>query len=216
MSDAYSFRSLPLADIRPGTTVLVSGPIHGGGRELGLRMLVGDSDEGAIIVSTNERSSRIVEECKRVGLDVRTDSTAILDCVGDDTQNVPARVLPLSGPSDLTGIGMRFSDVYRDFQRAGIDRVRTGLYTTSTLLTFNDLQTVSRFVHTLVGRIDSVDGLGILLIDPSNHDERAVGTLAQFCNGRIDVRDGDDGPELRARGLADQPRDWTPLDPKSE
>lgn len=216
MSEGYSFASLPLADIRPGTTVLVAGPTHGGARELALRMLAGESNEGAIIVSTNERSSRIVEECKRVGLDVRADSTAVLDCVGDEDQSVPARVLPLSGPSDLTGIGMRFSDVYRDFQRAGIERVRTGLYTTSTLLTFNDLQTVSRFVHTLVGRIDSVDGLGILLIDPSNHDERAVGTLAQFCSGRIDVRDADDGPELRARGLADQPRDWTAFDPAPE
>jgi len=213
MTDAYGFSSLPLADIRSGTTVLVAGPTHGGARELALRMLAGESNEGAIIVSTNERSSRIVGECQRVGLDVRADSTVVLDCVGDEDQNVPARILPLSGPSDLTGIGMRFSDVYRDFQQAGIERVRTGLYTTSTLLTFNDLQTVSRFVHTLVGRIDSVDGFGVLLIDPSNHDERAVSTLAQFCNARVDVRDADEGPELRARGLANQPRDWTAFAP---
>jgi hypothetical protein len=123
-------------------------------------------------------------------------------------------VLPVSGPSDLTGIGMRFSDVQVEFGRTGHERVRTGLLSVSTLLSFSDLRTVSRFVHTLVGRIDSVDGLGVLFIDPGSHDERAIRTLAQFCAGRIEVREGDDGPELRARGLADQSREWEPFDLK--
>lgn len=214
--DAYAFDGLPLSDIRSGSTVLVSGPTHGGARALALRMLAGSAEEGAIIVTTNQRSSRIVEDCKRVGIEVAADRTAILDCVGDERQNVPARILPVSGPSDLTGIGMRFSQVYREFEETGITRVRTGLYSASTLLTFSDLRTVCRFVHTLAGRIDSVDGLGVLLIDPSNHDDRVLGTLSQFCSGRIDVRDDGTQPELRARGLADQPRDWTAFDPNAE
>lgn len=210
--DAYAFRGVPLSGIRPGSTVLVSGPTHGGARALALRMLAGNADEGAIIITTNQRSSRIVEDCERVGIEVAADRTAILDCVGDDPQNVPARVLPVSSPSDLTGIGMRFSQVYNEFETAGLSRVRTGLYSVSTLLTFSDLRTVSRFVHTLTGRIDSVDGLGVLLVDPSNHDDRVVGTLSQFCSGRIDVREEGGRSELRTRGLADQPREWTVFD----
>jgi hypothetical protein len=104
---------------------------------------------------------------------------------------------------------MRFSDVYGDFRRSDVDRVRTAICSVSTLLTFSDLKTVSRFVHTLVGRVGQVDGLGVLLVDPSNHDDRAASTLSQFCDGRIDVRaDENDTPELRARGLSDQPRGW--------
>lgn len=213
--ERYAFENLPLGPIRPGTTVLLSGPAHAGTRDLGLRMLSRPTDEGAIIITTNRRSQRIADDCERVGLSLTAESTAILDCVGGDDDNVPAQVLSVSGPSDLTGIGMRYSDVYRKFARESTEFVRTGLFSLSTLLSFGDLQAVSRFVHTLVGRIDTVDGLGVLLIDPAIHDERTVSTLSQFCGGRIDVREGDDGPELRARGLGDQSREWQSFDPSS-
>lgn len=213
MSEPYEFEGLPLADIRPGTSVLLAGPAHAGTRELGLRMLAGGAGEGAIAVTTNQRAERLVEDCERFDVDVGTDRTAILDCVGECDQSVPARILPVSGPSDLTGISMRYSDVYREFANADRDRVRTGLYSVSTLLSFGDLRAVSRFVHTLVGRIDGVDGVGILLVDPTTHDRSTVNTLAQFCAGRIEVREAESGPELRATGLPDHSRDWTRFDP---
>lgn len=216
MTDDYSFETLPLSAVRSGTTVLVAGSSHAGSRDLALRMLGGSPGQGGIVITTNQRSRRIVDDCRRVGLNVTPDTTAILDCVGGEDDDVPARVLPVAGPSDLTGIGMRYSDVYREFKRSEIDQVRTGLFSLSTLLSFGDLSTVSRFTHTLVGRIDSVDGLGVLLIDPSIHDDRTVSTLAQFCRGRIDVREGDDGPELRARGLPNQAREWQSFDPGPE
>jgi len=209
---AYAFDRLPLSGIRPGTTVLLTGSPHEGARDLGLQLLGGPIGEGAIVVTTNKRAQRITEDCDRIGIQVSDDRTAILDCVGDEDANVPARVLPLSGPSDLTGIGMRFSDVYVDFRGNDIERVRTGLFSLSTLLSFGDLRTVSRFVHTLVGRIDSVDGLGVFLIDPQSHDDRAIRTLSQFCDGRIDVRETDGVPELKASGLPNQPTGWLSFD----
>lgn len=216
MSDpAYSFDRLPVADIHTGTTVLLTGAPHEGARDLGLQLLGGPVGEGAIVVTTNKRAQRITEACDRIGIKVSDDRTAILDCVGDEDADVPARVLPVSGPSDLTGIGMRFSDVYVDFHGNDIDRVRTGLFSLSTLLSFGDLRTVSRFVHTLVGRIDSVDGLGVFLIDPQSHDDRAVRTLSQFCDARIDVRKKDGETELQARGLRDQPDGWLSFDTMS-
>lgn len=215
MGDEYTFGSLPLNGIRPGSTVLVAGAIHGGARDLALGMLAGDSDEGAILVTANESASSLVEACHRAGVAVTPERTAFIDCVGGEEQSVSARVAAVSSPADFTGIGMRFSDVYRDLVHGGVGSVRTGFYSVSTLLTFNDLQTVSRFVHTLVGRINSADGLGVLLIDPANHDDRAVSTISQFSTGRIDVRDTNGKPELRARGLPNQSRDWLSFDPVS-
>ena len=215
-NSSYSFERLPLEPIEQGTTVIVAGSPHAGARDLALRMLAGNSDEGAIVITTNLRSKRIAEDCRRAGLNLTENNTAILDCVGGEDQDVPARVLSVSGPSDLTGIGMRYSDVYRQFKQTDLHRVRTGLVSMSTLLSFGDLRTVSRFVHTLVGRIDSVDGLGVLLIDPAIHDEQTLSTLAQFCRGRIDVREEENGPEFRARGLPGQSRTWTSFDPDSD
>ena len=98
-----------------------------------------------------------------------------------------------------------------DFRGNDVERVRTGLFSLSTLLSFDDLRTVSRFVHTLVGRINSVDGLGVFLLDPASHDERAVRTLTQFCAGRIEVRESDSVTELRAQGMPEQPDGWLSL-----
>jgi len=213
MSDSYAFDGLPVNPIRPGTTVLVSGPLHGGSRDLALQLLAGTADEGIVIITTNRRAERIADDCARVGVELTAERAAILDCVADEDPDVPARVHSVSGPADLTGIGMRFSDVYREFNRSGTERVRTGLFSLSTLLSFGELEAVSRFIHTLVGRIDSVDGLGVLLIDPAIHDERTISTLSQFCDARIEVRDTEASPELRVRGSPDQPREWTPFDP---
>lgn len=214
--DEYAFGGIPLEGVRPGTSILVSGPAHAGARELGLRLLAGPTDEAAIVVTTNQRAVRVVDDCRRVGIDVSEERTAIVDCVGGEESGATARVLPVSGPSDLTGIGMRYSDVYRSFVADDRDRVRTGLHSLSTLVSFGDLKNVSRFLHTLVGRIDAVDGLGVFQVDPTNHDDRTVSTLAQFCSARIDVREGDDGPEFRARGIPGQSREWTGFDPDFE
>jgi len=216
VTDDYELEGLPLTAIRPGTSVLVVGSSHVGARHLAFRMLSGPRDEGAILISTNQRASRIADDWARSGFELAEDRAAILDCVGDDDEDVPAQVLPVSGPSDLTGIGMRYSDVYRTFSESGVERVRTGLFSVSTLLSFGDLQTVSRFVHTLVGRIDAVDGIGVFCIDSGMHDEQTVSTLTQFCSARIDVRDADPGQELRASGIPGQPREWVEFDLESE
>lgn len=210
----YTFADLPVPPIRPGTSVLLSGPTHAGTRQLAFRLLVGGDDEGTIVITTNARARRVIEDCRTAGLTVGPDRTAVVDCVGDGDDDLPARVVGVSGPADLTGVGMRYSKLYRTFHEAGLDRVRTGVCSVSTLLSFSDLQTVSRFVHTMVGRIDSVDGFGVFLIDPETQDARTVSTVGQFCGARIEVRDGDAGPELRTRGLVTGNGDWTPFDPR--
>lgn len=214
MTDDYEFRNLPVPPIRAGTSVLLTGPTHAGTRQLAFRLLAGPPNEGAIVITTNSRASRVIDDCRASGMDVAPDRIGVVDCVDDEDSSVPARVLTVSGPADLTGIGMRYSKLYQEFYEGNIDRVRTGVCSVSTLLSFSDLRTVSRFVHTVVGRIDSVDGFGVFLIDPDTQDERTVSTVGQFCGGRIEVRDGDDGPELRTRGLTQGSGEWTPFDPR--
>lgn len=213
MTTEYAFDGLPLDGVRPGTSVLLTGPAHAGTREFGLRMLTCGADEGVTIVTTNQRAARIADDSSRLGVDVDDERMAIIDCVGGEDADCPARVVPVANPGDMTGIGMRNSDVLRGFKRAGISRVRTGLFSISTLLSFSDLKTVSRFVHTFVGHIDSLEGLGVFLINPANHDDRAVSTLSQFCTARIDVRETDDASEFRSRGLAGQSREWRSFEP---
>jgi hypothetical protein len=214
MSDDYTFQGLPLPDIDPGTSLLVSGPTHGGVRDLASRMIRSTEGEGSIVVTTNKSAERLVRDYQDSGVDIGPDTLSIVDCTDGSGDVTEARVLSVSGPADLTGIGIRFSDAYRQFDAEDVERVRTGVFSLSTLLSFSDLRTVSRFVHTLAGRIGNTGGIGLFLIDPGMHDERTIRTVGQFCDGRIEVRDGADGPELRTRGIPHDSRYWRAFDTK--
>jgi hypothetical protein len=211
--DTYAFDDLPLDPVRRGTSILVAGDSHGGTRELAYRMLVGDADEGVIILTTNTTAADVTTECETVGIEVSSDRMGIVDCLDTDDTGVPARVLTVSSAQDLTGIGMRYSKLYSDFHAEGVESVRTGLFSISTVLSLTELQTVSRFVHTLVGRVSKVGGLGVFLVDPAMHDERELRTISQFCDGRIDVREGEDGSELRSRGFLGGSSSWRSFEP---
>lgn len=207
----YEFERLPLNPVRPGTTLLLAGPPHIGTRQFGLQLLDGATDEGAIYVSTDKRAASLLEECQRLDIETTRDRTSVIDAVDDTTTGLDATINPVSGPSDLTGIGMRASDAYRHLHQKGISRVRMGFFSLSTLLLFGTLRNLSRFVHVFASRIDDRDGLGVFHLNPTIHDQRAVQTLSRFCDGRIDIRSGEDGRELRARGLPNQSGSWEPF-----
>jgi KaiC/GvpD/RAD55 family RecA-like ATPase len=215
--DYYEFERVPIEPIRTGSSVLVSGPSHAGTRELALRLLATGEREGVVVVTTNRKADRMKEECEAAGIDVGSDQMGIVDCVGTQTEGIDAKVKTAAGPGDLTGIGMRFSKLHQELEQEGYSRIRSGFFSVSTLLSFTELNIVSRFVHTALGRINSVGGLGILLVDPETHDDRSVSTISQFCDGLLEVREtGDEGPEMRLRGLPGQERTWQSFDPYEE
>lgn len=209
--EQYGFGSLPLDPVRPGTTLLLSGSAYDGARELAYRLLAGD-DDAALFVTLETSAKRLLNRVRDATGSVPT-RVGVVDCVGDRERVDGASVHPVSRPDDLTGIGIRYSSLYQRFAAEGARRVRTGFHTVSTLYTYADYRPASRFVHTVAGRVETVDGLGVFVADPGALDERTLTTVGNFCDGRIDVRDEGDGPELRVRGLPDQSRDWRPFEP---
>ncbi|WP_115865096.1 DUF7504 family protein [Halorussus litoreus] len=203
---------LPIDGVDPGTNLLVAGPAMSGARRLAIRLVTdgNDRDEGMVFVTTNKSGERLLSQCDELCGGVNGSQYGVVDCVsrqqGRDQSD--DHVALVSSPSDLTGIGIEFSGLYRDVHANGCERVRAGLYSLSTLLMYAEFRTISRFVHTIGGRIDAADGLGVFLIDPTTQDERVISTIAQFCDARVDVRDDDGARELRVRGLDSQSREW--------
>lgn len=216
MSDgAYAFPDLPLAPVDGGRTLLVEGANTDGVREFLLPAADPAADEGSVLVSTNTTGELLLEHRRDAGCDLGANGRVrIVDCVsfqqgrGIETRNVEG----VSNPSDLTGIGMRTATFYQSLAAEGIDRVRLGFLSLSTVLVYCELRRASRFVHVLTGRIASTDGIGLLALDSRAHGEQAVGTVQQLCDGRIEVRSGDDGREIRVSGLPGQPEGWTTVD----
>ncbi|WP_336326008.1 DUF7504 family protein [Halovenus sp. HT40] len=218
--DSYEFGDdLPIEPIGPGTTVLVAGPALTPAEDLVRSMTASgtSSGEGALFISTNMTCKRLLQSCQRGDPTVDPTHMGIIDCSGQDIgqTQAEAKIKYVSTQSDLTGIGMNFSALYESLYPAVSEgRVRTGLISLSSLSMYVDMRALFQFAQTLSGRIDSADGLGVFAIDPTTHDTKTVNTLSQAADGRIEVRDQEDGDadgELRVRGLPDQPSGWQPF-----
>jgi len=209
----YEFDTLPIEPIDPGTNLLVTGPALGGLRELVMGLLVCQETEGMLLLSTDSGGEEAIAEYEATGCPYETARMAVVDCTQDSQESDTRNIYTASNPGDLTGIGIVFSSLYEQLYGVGIERVRTGLYTLSTLLMYTDnIQTVYRFLHTMTGHIRQADGLGVSAIDPEAQDERTIRSLSQPFDGEVQLRKEDGTHELRVRGLADQPEAWQPFD----
>lgn len=213
--DRYAFDGLPLRPVDPGTSVIVTGPVLDGARELGLRLLRCDeSNCGTVIVATDSGATTTIADFERYGGTFDRERIGVVDCAQDGREAPEHCVSTVGTPADLTGIGIEYSAHYERLYAAGCERVRTGILTATPLLIYSDdVRPVYRFVNTVTGRIDTAGGFGACVVDPKAHDEQVVESLVRCFDGRVHVRSGDEGSELRVDGLSDQPADWTAVDP---
>jgi hypothetical protein len=54
-------------------------------------------------------------------------------------------------------------------------------------LLYSNPETVFRFLHVFTGRIRSVGGLGMFVVESTVHDDRTMGTIQQLFDGVIEV-----------------------------
>jgi hypothetical protein len=222
--EGYQFDPwVPIDPIAPGSTVFVAGPSMGAAIDLALSLTVAGTSQGdgAVLLSTNTGPTRLIDRAERVSPAMDRSRTTVVDGSGREGDNSPTgvRVASLSGPGDLTGMGINLSSAFENFHADGITRVRTGVVSVSTLLMYVDLRTVFRFLHTISGRITAVDGFGVFYIDPDSHDSRSTTMLTQISDGRIDVREAESEDhewELAVRGLPDRTQGWRPFAPGGE
>ncbi|MFP4187871.1 MAG: RAD55 family ATPase [Halobacteriales archaeon] len=200
-----------IGGVKGGTNVLVTGDATTAKDEFLRRTVTTgvENDEGVVYVTTNDPAEKVLEEHEVVD----HDRFAVVDCVSE-SQGVSdietsETVRTTGSPSDMTGIGIQVSDILEEFWEVrGIKQNRVCLNSVSTLLMYSNLETVFRFLHVFTGRVRSVEGLGIFLIDPGMHDEKEFSTLQQLFNATVEFDDG----RVRVDGLTDEPTDWTELE----
>jgi KaiC/GvpD/RAD55 family RecA-like ATPase len=186
------------AEVPAGTNILLSGPPLTGKRTLGFDVLASGlaRGEGAVVVSTKDSADRVIKEFDS-RVDGEYDNFAVIDCVtkqqGISDIKDDDQIKYASSPVDMTGIGIKFSEVLEEFYRTREVRSnRVMLHSLSTLLMYSDLQTVFRFLHVFTGRVQSIDGFGLFSIDSTAHDDQTMNTLKQLFDGIITTHeDGD-------------------------
>jgi KaiC/GvpD/RAD55 family RecA-like ATPase len=185
------------ATIEPGTNLLVTGPSLSGKRRLAFEALAQGSNqgEGSVIITTRDSADRVIADYRSLLADPDSAHLGIVDCVTQHQGRSPSDtdiVKYASSPTDMTGIGIKFSDFLEEFYtERGVRQNRIVLDSISTLLMYSDLQTVFRFMHVLTSRIEDANAIGIFVIESTAHDDEAMNTLKQLFDGLVTFDESD-------------------------
>lgn len=169
-------------------------------------------ENAVIIVTTRESASNILEKFKENKRDLPMSRIGIVDCV-TKSLGVPAteneNVKIASSPVDLTGIGVKISQFLEEFMiKKHVQKTQLQINSLSTILMYSNIQTVFRFLHVFTGRIKAAGALGIYVIDVGMHDEQAIATLKQLCDGMIEIKLENDKSYIRMIGFSSKPTPW--------
>jgi KaiC/GvpD/RAD55 family RecA-like ATPase len=218
VTDTYDVNDLlpgdALNELPAGTNVAIVGPSMSGKRELAMQLLATGYETGdGILCITTDSAKSIYGDLDRYVDSLDRNRVGIVDTSGSDGRTlVDATTEYVSSPSDLTGISIGTAKLFQQFERRGIDDIRYGLISISTLLQYLDSRKVFKFLHVYTKRIEDTDGLGIYTLDDDSHDPRIVNTITGQFDGVIHLRETEAGDlEYRVRGFGKRPTPWERL-----
>lgn len=213
LTDALDFDAL--SSVRPGSSLLISGPAMTGKEDLAYSILADGSrqGQGALIVTTGDSAADVVEDFRQRVPDLDETRLGVVDCRGEggrSSERGPggSSLYHVTSPGEITGIGIGITKCLEALHDSGAESGRFALVSLSTILTYTDQKTVFKLCHVLSSRFDSAGYLGVFTIDSAAHDEQTLQVIKQAFDGMIEIRDGDDGREARVLGLASRPSDW--------
>ncbi len=198
--------------VEDGTNVLVAGEPFTRKREVLLELL-DTPDSGAILATTKWTTDRLRQAFAR-RYAAEAWELRFLDCVSKSRSVESVRETEtmryVSDPGDLTGMGIELSGFMREFyHREDVERATLGFDSLSPVLMYADLRRVYQFLHVVTGRIASSGFAGVFTLDTVRDDRRAADQLMQVFDALVEVRETDDGEQLRVRGGTFGPQSWT-------
>ena len=206
-----------LSSVKPGTSLLVAGPAMTGKDRLALEILQdGARDgEGAVVVTTNDRASDVVEEFEDAVPGLERSQLGVVDCRGDaaadEATDAGVYVHHVSSPGDLTGIGIGITKALEGLHNSGREKGRLALFSLSTMLTYTDKKTVFKLCHILSSRLDAAGYVGVFTIDSGAHDDQTLQVIKQAFDGLVEIRETEGTRQARLLGLTAEPSQWQDL-----
>jgi hypothetical protein len=174
-----------------------------------IRLLGGPVDEGSVMVTTKMGAGKLLGLYREWSGDRPADRLQVVDCVskarGIGTVRETETTSYLSSPRDMTGLSIELSGLFQRYHRSGVP-MRFGIHSLSTFLMYHNLPRVYRMIHVLSGQVESVDGLGVFVVDTPT--DRELDMLSQLVDGVVETRETDTGCELRLRGLGGRAAGW--------
>lgn len=94
----------------------------------------------------------------------------------------------LSSPGDLTGLGIKISEILKEWG-ANDHRTVACFNSLTALLQYEDVQTVYKFLHVLTGRFETADVTAHFHLDPEACDTQTVSTLTSLFDTVVEFED---------------------------
>lgn len=180
------------ASVPAGTSLLVTGPPMAGKRARVLELIADGRErgQGGLLITTERPNGRIAEEYAELAGGVEGPAFRIVDATGEGgagrlTDRYEVEVV--SSPDDLTGLGIAMNKAFEAFDAEGVGRVRIGIDSLSTMLTYLDAERVYKFLHVLAGRVETTGCVGLYTLNTAAADPQAVGMLRNAVDGVVDL-----------------------------
>lgn len=205
-------RGSPIADIPQDASIIVAGPPMTGKYTLMLTIIAYHADD-AIIISTKNGSSRVVDDLSKISGGQLGGRLGIVDCVSRPetlNQDDSELIKHVQSPENLTRIGVKFTELFEKFYEDGSEKnTAVGVHSISQLLMHSELKNVYQFLQVLTGQIRTANWLGVAVVD-TNISKEDLQTLYHHFDGMVETRENAEGQrELRVRGIEPTASAWT-------
>jgi hypothetical protein len=204
--------------IEAGTNILMLAPSMSSAEQLAYALIKPVVGEYSIVLSTNERAAEVVDFFKSAGCDKRF--IGVIDAITKSSTPSIAdttRLMFVSSPTDLTGIGIKFSNMIESTFEGTFADGETGLFpppirfcvnSISTLLMYRKLEVLYQFLHIITAKEKKIEGFAIYLLNNESFDDKTLSLIKQLMNGVIEVKmDGNDN-YFRVLGIKGTKSDW--------
>jgi hypothetical protein len=191
-------------EVEPGACVLFLAPsLHAGTEDgcLDLLSLDAPAEENVLWVTYTRSPDDCVQDWM-AHADAEPRNVQFVN-VGETTRSASARtgdgassavswqaVETLANPGDLTGLGIKLSEVLKQWEDND-NRTVACFDSLTALLQYADLQTIYKFLHVLTGRFDAADVTGHFHLDPDTCDQQTISTLTSLFDTVVELEDGE-------------------------
>ncbi len=201
-----------------GTNILILAPPMSYADQLAYALVKPLPGEYSIILSTNERAAEVVDIFKVAGADKRF--IGVIDAITkSSTPSIvdTSRLMFVSSPTDLTGIGIKFSNMIETIFEGNFSDGEAGLFpppirfcvnSISTLLMYRRLEVLYQFLHVLTAKLKKTEGVGIYILNRESFDEKTLSLIKQLMNCVIEVKIEQNINYLKIQGLPGVNGDW--------
>jgi hypothetical protein len=201
-----------------GTNILILAPPMSYADQLAYALIKPLQGEYSIVLSTNERAAEVVDSFKISGADKRF--IGVIDAITKSSTPSIAdttRLMFVSSPTDLTGIGIKFSNMIETIFEGDFSEGESGLFpppvrfcvnSVSTLLMYRRLEVLYQFLHVLTAKLKKIEGVGIYLLNSESFDEKTLSLIKQLMNCVIEVKMEQNVTYLRVMGIRGVTGEW--------